>query len=86
MDNPLHYRPINCGHYDYLEAAAVKKHPCKIVFMNEHNGQETVYDRIKTIEIDDGEEFLVLENGLTIRLDKILFFNDLDFGSVKTSG
>ena len=71
------YKTISCHFYDELEAAAVKKVLCTIVY---EDGQEKkeVKQKIVDLKIIDKAEYMILDNLQKIRLDKILLFNDLN--------
>lgn len=63
------YTPINCDFYDYFEAFTVKKQVVTIVYFNENENTETVESRIKDLYSRNKVEYVLLENGLEIRLD-----------------
>jgi Rho-binding antiterminator len=74
--NIILYIPIDCNSYDVLLAKATLKTNCKISYTNEDgNILQTegiiidVYSKVK-------EEFLQLNNGITIRLDKLISVDD----------
>jgi Rho-binding antiterminator len=69
------YIPINCDFYDELEALATLKKPAEIVFITENEGKLTVKGVITDLFIRDKVEFMSLDNGLEIRLDKLLSVN-----------
>ena len=73
MDNS-EYIPINCSFYDYLEEAATLKQVAVINYYK--NGKlAEVESKIKTFTIRDKVEYMVLENGQSIRLDDLIKFN-----------
>lgn len=65
------YTPINCSFYDYFEAFAVKKQIVTLVYFNESGDTQTVESRIKDLYSRDKVEYVLLENGLEIRLDYV---------------
>ncbi len=68
---PDTYKTISCQFYDELESLAVKKIKSQITYMdNEH--EKSVEDIIIDFRTKNKEEFLILKNGLQIRLDKII--------------
>lgn len=71
------YQSISCHFYDELEAAAVRKVLCTIVY---EDGQETkeVQQKIVDLKIIDKAEYMILDNEQKIRLDKIVLFNGLN--------
>lgn len=66
------YIPINCDYYDELEALAVQKKKCEIVFRNNDGTATSISGVIKTFFIRDKAEFLLLTNGKEIRLDQLI--------------
>ena len=71
------YQSISCHFYDELEAAAVKKVLCTIVYQEEDEKKE-IKQKIVDLKIIDKAEYMILENAQKIRLDKVLLFNDLN--------
>ena len=70
------YIPISCAFYDEFEAAAVKRIECTILYKDE-NEEKTVIAKVVDFKTKDKQEFMILDNGLKIRLDKIVLFNNL---------
>lgn len=70
------YIPISCAFYDEFEAAAVKKVQCEIVYL-ENNEKKCVHAKVVDFKSINKEEFMILDNNLQIRLDKILLFNGI---------
>jgi Rho-binding antiterminator len=69
---PTDYRPINCNYYDELEAIATLRKRVPIIYESK-NGPITVEGvGIRDLYTKDKEEFLVLTNGQTIRLDFLI--------------
>ena len=71
------YQSISCHFYDELEAAAVKKVLCTIVYQEENEKKE-IKEKIVDLKIIDKAEYMILANTQKIRLDKILLFNNLN--------
>lgn len=71
MKNERKYIPINCGFYDELEAAAVKKKNVSIIYIAEDKTAETM-GMIENIYSKNNIEFLLLSSGIKIRLDDIV--------------
>ncbi len=69
------YKPISCGLYDQLEAYAVKKTMLEIVYLDE-NEEKTIKEYIVNFKTLNKEEYLILSNGLEIRLDKVIKVSD----------
>lgn len=74
----IKYQPISCDFYDELELLALRKTVAKIVIRKENEIVETIENVIKTLYTKDKEEFLVLENGQEIRLDKLVSVNGIE--------
>lgn len=70
------YKPISCSFYDYLEAFAVKKIDCIIVF-NESGKPEQTTGIITDLFSKNKIEYLLLDSGKTIRLDHLIKVNDI---------
>ena len=71
------YKPINCSFYDYLEAFAVRKRNCTIVYHDENGNRNSVNGVISDLFIKDKAEFLLMDNNVSIRLDKIISLDDI---------
>lgn len=67
------YKSIGCSYYDQIEAFAVKRTPCDVLY---NDGEEK---RTSGLIIDvfakDGAEYLRMENGTLIRLDHLVSIN-----------
>lgn len=65
------YRPVACGIYDMLEAAVVRRSPAVLLYYD-HAGKESRYTgRILDVFARGSEEFVKLEGGEELRLDRI---------------
>ena len=67
----MSYTPVNCNFYDELEALATLGKRCEIIFLNEE-GRVTLTGIIKDLYTRDGVEYLRMDSGLVIRLDKLV--------------
>ena len=65
------YKNIACSFYDQLEAFATLKKDVKITF-SENEKSKTVTSKIVDFETKDKQEFMILEDGSKIRLDKLI--------------
>jgi Rho-binding antiterminator len=74
------YIPISCSYHDILESIAVMNEQCDIVFVDEKNQKHSIKARISDIFAKSGEEYLRLENGSLIRLDRLRLVNEIWFG------
>ena len=66
------YRPINCSYYDELEAIATLQKRVTIVYQNEQGKEVSTATRITNLFTRNKEEFMVLENGIQFRLDRLV--------------
>ncbi len=74
MDNTATYIPISCSFYDYLEEAATLRKVSIIEF--EKEGETVIIESIiKTLYVKSKVEYMLLENGQSIRLDSLISFN-----------
>ncbi|MDN5203014.1 hypothetical protein QQ008_16610 [Fulvivirgaceae bacterium BMA10] len=70
------YQPIDCNYYDRLEAWSTRNEMVKILFW-EDGKQKEIEAIIQNIYTKNKEEFLVLNNGLEIRLDHLIAVNGI---------
>jgi Rho-binding antiterminator len=75
------YIPISCNYHDILESISMRRELCTITYVDESNAQHTVRDRISDIFARQGEEFIKLDSGTMIRLDRLRLVNETWFGS-----
>ncbi len=73
------YKPIACGTYDELESLAVQRTICQIQFQSE-DSVESVQSRIVDIYSRNKEEFIKIEDGREIRLDRLHSLNGNSVG------
>jgi len=73
-DSNLPYVPISCSFYDFLEKAATLGRLSTIEYLNEDRVVQ-VESKIQTLVIKDKVEYMVLENGQSIRLDYLISFD-----------
>jgi Rho-binding antiterminator len=66
------YKPVNCDFYDELEALATLKKKSDIIFMADNGGKSIIHGRISDLYTRDHVEYMCLDNGLEIRLDRII--------------
>jgi len=73
------YNPISCEFFDQLNVAMQRKIPSTVVYIkkeeNKEQTKETAKGIVKTMEVIDGIEYLVLDSKEKIRLDSVLTFN-----------
>jgi Rho-binding antiterminator len=68
--------PVACSFYDVLQEAVTRRLYSKIQYYTEIHEFLTVSAVIKNMYTKDGEEFVQLNTGETIRLDRIVRIND----------
>ena len=66
------YIPINCSYYDELEAIATLRKTVCIQYKDEAGAELQVEAKITNLYSKDKEEFMVLDNGLEFRLDRLV--------------
>ena len=72
----MNYHPVACSFYDVLQEAATKRIYSKIQYYTDIREFLTVSAIIKDFHTKNGEEFIELSTGETIRLDRIVRIND----------
>jgi Rho-binding antiterminator len=70
------YKPISCDFYDELEAYAVQQKIVLVEFETPKGQMRQCEVRIVNLETRNKEEFVLLDNGLEIRLDFIHSVDD----------
>ena len=73
-DSIQKYVPISCSFYDYLEEAATLGRLSTIEYMKD-NCLVKVESAIQTLLIKNKVEYIVLDNGQSVRLDYLISFN-----------
>lgn len=76
MPDRTPYRPISCSFYDELELAALQQRLCLVHYRDEEGGELRVQSRIRQLLTRDGEEFLQLDTGEWVRLDRLIAIDD----------
>lgn len=74
------YIPVDCGFHDLIEAAIVRRKVGDITYLDEQNETQCLQEVIVLDWVNQNkEEYMVLNNGLKIRLDRIhhFFGNDI---------
>ena len=66
------YTPINCSYYDELEAIATLRKSVEITYYENEAPSTLENVQIKNLYTKNKEEFVVLSNGLTLRLDYLI--------------
>lgn len=75
---PNPYIPIDCSYYDRLEANAVKKVICEIVYRSTNDAPDIQQQAVITnVFSRNKEEFISLSTGEEIRLDRLMSVNGI---------
>lgn len=81
MDELPKYIPIDCLFVDRLQDWATRKEVVKIVYRNKTGEVISINTRIIDLYTKNKEEFIVLENNETFRLDLLISVNEHKVGS-----
>lgn len=81
MSESIPYQKISCSYYDQLEALATKRSRCVILFWHEEK-EESAEGTIDDLFSRDGAEYLKLDKGLIIRLDRLISVNGVPLNFV----
>ena len=73
MDNQ--YVPINCSYYDELEILAMHKQACTIEYFDDEQTTKSADGVIADVFSKEKQEFLKLDSGEVIRLDRLISVN-----------
>jgi Rho-binding antiterminator len=68
------YIPVSCKLYDEFEAVATKKEECELVYL-EDEVEKAVDTKIVDFKSFEKQEFMIIQDGTVIRLDRIISFN-----------
>jgi Rho-binding antiterminator len=66
------YRIVSCGFRDVMEAATVLRKSTVLIILNENEIEETIEGLIRDIFTEKGAEYLVMNGGRIIRLDRVM--------------
>lgn len=70
------YIPIDCEFHDVLEAAATLRRNVAIDYRDDEGNRRVVDARIADLFARDGAEYMRLDDGSLIRLDKLVSIDD----------
>lgn len=73
MDRP--YRPINCEFHDLLESLATLRSPARIEHLDASGAPQALTGVITDVFAQGGVEYLTLQSGESLRLDRLLTVN-----------
>jgi Rho-binding antiterminator len=66
------YEPISCGLHDQLLAHTTLRRKCDIKYRDEMGQRQQTQALIHDIYTRDGAEYMKLDNGTIIRLDRLI--------------
>lgn len=66
------YIPVDCTFHDLLESLATTGKPSRILFVTEAGAAQSRTAAITDLFAHQGEEFLVMSTGDTVRLDRLV--------------
>ncbi|KST64568.1 hypothetical protein [Mastigocoleus testarum] len=69
------YKLVDCNFHDELEALAILRQLCKIIYQTEDDTILEVDSQIVDVYAANQEEFLKLKDGNEIRLDRLISVN-----------
>ncbi len=70
-DRPTPYTPIDCGFHDRLEHWAVRRTPVEVVWVAD-GAEHRATARIADVYAEHGADYLRLDDGTVIRLDRLV--------------
>ena len=71
------YRPISCDFYDELEALATRGESCHLHYLAADGKMICIQSKLLDFQTVDKEEFLLIAEGIKIRLDRIRMVNHI---------
>ncbi len=74
-DSTKPYVPIDCDFYDRLEELAVTRALCLVEFIDGDGRSRGITTRVRDVFSKSGEEFIDLDSGERIRLDRLIRIN-----------
>lgn len=75
MSQPYHI--INCDFHDVLEVAAMQRRQVKLIYLSEEGVQKEITTQIVDVFAQAGADYLRLDSGELIRLDRLVSINGL---------
>lgn len=69
------YQPVSCAFFDMIEDFAEKKEEVRIEYYDNQHSIKSTTGHITNIFTEDKQEFLMVDYGDEIRLDKITGIN-----------
>lgn len=66
------YTPPSCRLYDHLEASSMRRSAAVVIYKDENGHENALETTIADLFSKDGADWARLENGLVIRLDRLV--------------
>lgn len=66
------YTPIHCDFYDELESISTLRRKVVVVWLHNDGRKEEVVARISNLYVRKKVEYMLLDNGIEIRLDMLV--------------
>jgi Rho-binding antiterminator len=70
--NPQPYVPVSCEFHDVLEGLASTQHVAPITWLGTDDRRQTRTGKVADVYSSDGAEYLLMQSGEIIRLDRII--------------
>ena len=70
------YTPVSCDFHDELEAIATLRQTCRIVYRTDATATAEIEGRIVDVYAANHADYVKLEDGTIIRLDRVVSLND----------
>ena len=80
------YRPIDCGFYDRIEQAAVRGTEIPLAYLNPDGAEVGTRARVADVYSRAGAEYLRLDSGAEVRLDRVLALDGIPRPVARTDG
>lgn len=74
------YRPIACSLHDELQLRAMRGGTHTVEWSDDHGARRSIHGPIVDVFAREGVEYLRLDDGLEIRLDRLIRVDDVEFG------
>lgn len=76
------YEPIDCGLHDELQLRVLRRRPVEVIWVDPSGERQQRTDRVVDVFSRDGSEYLRLQDGAEIRLDRLQRVDGLPFGTL----
>jgi transcriptional antiterminator Rof (Rho-off) len=76
MSDSNNYQPVACGFYDELGLRMMRGASSRLLVETD-DGPDVIETHIEDLYTEGGAEYVRLENGRTIRLDRVLEVDDI---------